>query len=93
MILKVKTHDLAYEKGGGFLRCLTLFANVDPKANSDNQNTREEYKHLVSIIDQNFSSSTLKSLHRTWEIHALTDKLYGLQYKYDLRYNAVSSKS
>ena len=92
LILKVKTQDLAYDKGGGFLRCLTLFANVDPKPNSDNQNTREEYKHLVSIIDKRFSSSTLKSLHWTSEIHALTEKLYGFQYEYDLQYDAVPLK-
>ena len=36
------------------MRCLTLFANVETKANLDNHNTREEYKDLVSIIDQTF---------------------------------------
>ena len=77
--------DLAYDKGGGFLRCLTLFSNVDTKTNMDNHNTREEYKYLVSVIEQKFSYSTLKRLHWTSEIHALTEKLYGLQYKYDLR--------
>ena len=77
--------DLAYDKGGGFLRCLTLFSNVDTKRNMVNHNTREEYNYLVSIIDKKFSSSTLKSLHWTSEIHALTEKLYGLQYKCDLR--------
>ena len=71
------------------MRCLTLFANVETKANLDNHNTREEYKDLVSIIDQTFSNSTLKSLHWTSEIHELTEKLYGLKYEYDLRYDAV----
>ena len=80
---------MAYDKGGGFMRCLTLFANVETKANLDNHNTREEYKDLVSIIDQTFSNSTLKSLHWTSEIHELTEKLYGLKYEYDLRYDAV----
>ena len=71
------------------MRCLTLFASVETKANMDNHNTKEEYKHLVSIIDQKFSNSTLKTLHWTSEIHELTEKLYGLKYKYDLRYDAV----
>ena len=72
------------------MRCLTLFANVDTKASKENINTREEYKQLVSIIDQRFSNSTLKTLHWTSEIHELTEKLYGLQYKYELQYDAVS---
>ena len=80
---------MAYDKGGGFLRCLTLFANVETKVNMDNHNTKEEYKNLVSIIDQKFSNSTLKSLHWTSEMHELTEKLYGLKYKYDLRYDTV----
>ena len=80
---------MAYDKGGGFLRCLLLLANVETKANMDNHNTREEYKDLVSIIDQTFSNSTLKSLHWTSEMHELTEKLYGLKYEYDLRYEAV----
>ena len=71
------------------MRCLTLFANVETKANLDNHNTREEYKDLVSIIDQTFSKSTLKSLHWTSEMHELTEKLYGLKYEYDIRYDAV----
>ena len=71
------------------MRCLTLFANVETKANLDNHNTREEYKDLVSIIDQTFSNSTLKSLHWTSEMHQLTEKLYGLKYEYDIRYDAV----
>ena len=71
------------------MRCLTLFANVETKANMDNHNTREEYKDLVSIIDQTFSNSTLKSLHWNSEMHELTEKLYGLKYEYDLRYDAV----
>ena len=71
------------------MRCLTLFANVETKANLDNHNTREEYKDLVSIIDQTFSNSTLKSLHWTSGIHELTEKLYGSKYKYDLRYDTV----
>ena len=71
------------------MRCLTLFANVETKANLDNHNTREEYKDLVSIIDQTFSNSTLKSLHWTSEMHELTEKLYGLKYEYDIRYDAV----
>ena len=90
LFLKVTTHDLAYDKGGGFMRCLTLFANVDTKASKENINTIEEYKQLVSIIDQRFSNSTLKTLHWTSEIHELTEKLYGLQYKYELQYDAVS---
>ena len=89
MFSQITTHDLAYDKGGGFLRCLTLFANVETKANMDNHNTKEEYKNLVSIIDQKFSNSTLKSLHWTSEMHELTEKLYGLKYKYDIRYDAV----
>ena len=71
------------------MRCLTLFANVETKANLDNHNTREENRDLVSIIDQTFSNSTLKSLHWTSEMHELTEKLYGLKYEYDLRYDAV----
>ena len=71
------------------MRCLTLFNNVETKANLDNHNTREEYKDLVSIIDQTFSNSTLKSLHWTSEMHELTEKLYGLKYEYDIRYDAV----
>ena len=71
------------------MRCLTLFANVETKANLDNHNTREEYKDLVSIIDQTFSNSTLKSLHWTSKMHELTEKLYGLKYEYDIRYDAV----
>ena len=71
------------------MRCLTLFANVETKANLDNHNTREEYKDLVSIIDQTFSNSTLKSLHWTSEMYELTEKLYGLKYEYDIRYDAV----
>ena len=71
------------------MRCLTLFANVETKANLDNHNTREDYKDLVSIIDQTFSNSTLKSLHWTSEMHELTEKLYGLKYEYDIRYDAV----
>ena len=71
------------------MRCLTLFANVETKANLDNHNTREEYKDLVSIIGQTFSNSTLKSLHWTSEMHELTEKLYGLKYEYDIRYDAV----
>ena len=86
---KVTTHDLAYDKGGGFMRCLTLFANVETRTNAENYNTREEYKRLVSIIDQRFSNATLKTLHWTAEIHELTEKLYGLKYKYSLRYDAV----
>ena len=88
--LKVTTHDLAYDKGGGFMRCLTLFANVDIRANKENFKSGEEYKKLVSIIDQRFSNSTLKPLHWTSEIHDLTEKLYGLKYKYELQYDAVS---
>ena len=71
------------------MRCLTLFANVEAKANMDNHNTKEEYKNLVSIIDQKFSNSTLKSLHWNSEMHELTEKLYGLKYQYDIRYDAV----
>ena len=71
------------------MRCLTLFASVETKANMDNHNTKEEYKHLVSIIDKKFSNSTLKTLHWTSEIHELTEKLYGLKYEYDLRYDAL----
>ena len=71
------------------MRCLTLFANVETKANLDNHNTREEYKDLVSIIDQTFSDSALKNLHWTLNMHELTEKLYGLRYEYGIRYDAV----
>ena len=71
------------------MRCLTLFANVETKNSNDNLNTSDEYKQLVSIIDQKFSISLLKTLHWTSDIHDLTEKLYGLKYKYQLQYDAV----
>ena len=71
------------------MRCLTLFANVETKNSNDNLNTSDEYKQLVSIIDQKFSNSLLKTLHWTSDIHDLTEKLYGLKYKYELHYDAV----
>lgn len=71
------------------MRCLTLFANVKTKNSTDNLNTSDEYKQLVSIIDQKFSNSLLKTLHWTSDIHDLTEKLYGLKYKYELKYDVV----
>ena len=81
---------MAYEKGGGFLRCLTLFANVDIKAKIDNRNTRQEYNRLVSIINQKVSNSTIETLYWTKEIHEMTKKLYGLKYEYKLQFDEVA---
>ncbi len=83
------TQDLAYDKGGGYIRCLTLFANVDPAyIHNDNLNTMEEYRRHVKTMDHTLPSSIIKSLHWNSDIHKMTEKLYDLKYKYKLEYVA-----
>ena len=86
---KVFEAGLAYGKGGGFLRCLTLFANVDFDLNANHKSGGKEYNHLVSIMNETFSPSILESLHWTPEVHQMTEKVYGLKYEYELQFNTV----
>ena len=84
---QVVTQDLAYDEGGGYIRCLTLFANVDPAhIHDENLNTMEEYRGHVQKMDDLLPSSILKSLHWNSDIHKMTETLYGLKYKYKLEY-------
>ena len=90
-IQQVVSQDLAYDKGGGYIRCLTLFANVDRTSIEDgNPNTKEEYLQHVNTINQ-LPSSVVKTLHWNSDIHKMTEELYGLRYKYDFTYNAIKS--
>ena len=85
------TQDLAYDKGGGFLRCLMLFANVDPTyIYNENINTAVEYRRMVETINDELPSSILRSLSWNSDIHAMTEKLYKLKYKSELKYIATS---
>ncbi len=85
------TQDLAYEKGGGYVRCLTLFANVDPSfINDSNLNTKEEYGRHVTTINNQLPASMLKSLRWDSEIHELTKSLYRLEYKHGMKYDAIN---
>ena len=86
---QVVTQELAYDKGGGYIRCLTLFANIDPASALDETSVKKEkYRRHVSTINQRIPSSIIKSLHWNSEIHEMTEKLFGLQYKYELSYEA-----
>ena len=100
---QVETQDLAYDKGGGFVRCLTLFTNVDVNPANitsginaldrmEPDGTKEEYKSYVSKLEAVFSNTTLGSLHWTPSIHKLTENLYGMKYKYEIQYRAFKEQ-
>ena len=81
---------MAYDKGGGFIRCLTLFANVDPAFLSDaSLNTKEEYQRHVRTLNNKLPTSILKSIRWNSDIHEMTQSLYEIEYKYDLKYDAI----
>ena len=86
------TQDLAYDKGGGYIRCLTLFSNVEPTSTEDgNPNTKDEYLRHVRTINHRLPSSIVKTLHWNSDIHKMTEELYGVQYKYEFTYKAIKS--
>ena len=90
LILQVVTQELAYDKGGGYIRCLMLFTNMVPTSPDDkNSNTEYEYKKYVRTIGQTMPKSVMKTLHWDKDVHEMTRKLYGLSYKYDLSYKTV----
>ena len=89
--LQVVTQDLAYDKGGGFIRCLTLFANVDTASDQTGASTNQGlYRQYAKNIKNVLTPSELEALHWTTEIHEMTEELYGLQYDYEVTYGATN---
>ena len=89
--LQVVTQDLAYDKGGGFIRCLTLFANVDTAFDQTGASKNQAlYRQYAKNIKNALTSSELEALHWTTEIHEMTEELYGLQYDYEVTYGATN---
>ena len=89
--LQVVTQDLAYDKGGGFIRCLTLFANVDTAFDQTGASKNQGlYRQYAKNIKNALTPSELETLHWTTEIHEMTEELYGLQYDYEVTYGATN---
>lgn len=89
--LQVVTQDLAYDKGGGFIRCLTLFANVDTAFDQTGASKHQGlYRQYAKNIKNALTPSELEALHWTTEIHEMTEELYGLQYDYEVTFRATN---
>ena len=89
--LQVVTQDLAYDKGGGFIRCLTIFASVDTAFDQTGASKNQGlYRQYAKNIKNALTPSELEARHWITEIHEMTEELYGLQYDYQVTYGATN---